>query len=95
MLTINDAIVVTGSAGFIGSCLVGYLNEKGYENITVVDEFDRPDKFVNLDEKNFRTRLTVIISSDGLEKTMLMYVLFFIWGPEPTQLNSITAFTVN
>src|SRR6476661_9383947 len=53
MQTTNDAIVVTGAAGFIGSCLVGFLNEKGYENIIVVDDFSRSDKEVNLEEKIF------------------------------------------
>ncbi len=53
MQTINDAIVVTGAAGFIGSCLVGYLNEKGYHNLIIVDDFSRADKTVNLENKIF------------------------------------------
>ena len=53
MQTTNDAIVVTGAAGFIGSCLVGYLNDKGFQNIIVVDDFSRPDKAINLEEKKF------------------------------------------
>ena len=32
-------IIVTGAAGFIGSCLVGKLNELGYENLILVDDF--------------------------------------------------------
>ena len=47
MQTTNDVIVVTGAAGFIGSCLVGYLNEQGYNNIVVVDDFSRSDKAIN------------------------------------------------
>lgn len=35
----NSVILVTGAAGFIGSCMVGYLNRKGYHNIIIVDEF--------------------------------------------------------
>jgi ADP-L-glycero-D-manno-heptose 6-epimerase len=53
MQTTNDAIVVTGAAGFIGSCLVGYLNDKGFQNIFVVDDFSRADKAINLEEKKF------------------------------------------
>jgi ADP-L-glycero-D-manno-heptose 6-epimerase len=53
MQTINDAIVVTGAAGFIGSCLVGYLNDKGYNNLIIVDDFSRADKVINLENKIF------------------------------------------
>lgn len=30
-------IVVTGAAGFIGSCLISYLNRKGFDNLIAVD----------------------------------------------------------
>jgi ADP-L-glycero-D-manno-heptose 6-epimerase len=53
MLTTKDEIIVTGAAGFIGSCLVGYLNDKGFENVVVVDEFERHEKDINLQEKYF------------------------------------------
>ncbi len=43
--------IVTGAAGFIGSCLVRRLNEAGYNDILVVDEFSRPDKLRNLEGK--------------------------------------------
>jgi ADP-L-glycero-D-manno-heptose 6-epimerase len=52
-MTRNEQIVVTGAAGFIGSCLVGFLNEKGFSNIILVDEFSRLDKTPNLDGKKF------------------------------------------
>jgi ADP-L-glycero-D-manno-heptose 6-epimerase len=47
----SSAIVVTGAAGFIGSCLAGYLNENGFENLILVDEFNRLDKANNLKGK--------------------------------------------
>jgi ADP-L-glycero-D-manno-heptose 6-epimerase len=53
MPTIKDEIIVTGAAGFIGSCLVGYLNEKGYSNIVIVDDFSRSDKDINLEGKQY------------------------------------------
>src|SRR5690349_20380646 len=51
MPTTNDQIIVTGAAGFIGSCLVGLLNEKGFSNIIAVDDFSRHDKDINLEGK--------------------------------------------
>jgi ADP-L-glycero-D-manno-heptose 6-epimerase len=49
----SSSIVVTGAAGFIGSCLVGFLNEKGFEQLILVDEFSRVDKVNNLKGKKF------------------------------------------
>jgi len=49
----NSNIVVTGAAGFIGSCLVGFLNQQGFENIIIVDEFSRADKVQNYWDKKF------------------------------------------
>ena len=50
-------IVVTGAAGFIGSCMTGFLNENGYENLILVDEFSRIDKENNLGDKRFTVRV--------------------------------------
>jgi ADP-L-glycero-D-manno-heptose 6-epimerase len=49
----DSRIVITGAAGFIGSCLVGYLNEKGYSKIVLADDFSRKIKLPNLDKKRF------------------------------------------
>ena len=46
-------IVVTGAAGFIASYLVGYLNEKGHEDLILVDDFSREDKVPNYADKNY------------------------------------------
>ncbi len=46
-------IVVTGAAGFIGSCFVSKLNMEGHKDIICVDEFSRPDKNKNLENKEF------------------------------------------
>jgi ADP-L-glycero-D-manno-heptose 6-epimerase len=58
-MTPNAQIIVTGAAGFIGSCLVGYLNEKGFRQITVVDDFSNqaPAKIPNLEGKHFVRRI--------------------------------------
>jgi ADP-L-glycero-D-manno-heptose 6-epimerase len=41
-------IVVTGAAGFISSCLVSALNDKGFDQIVVVDDFTKTEKEQNL-----------------------------------------------
>lgn len=52
-MNIDSVIVVTGAAGFIGSCLVGYLNQQGFENLILVDDFSRKDKALNLKGKKY------------------------------------------
>ncbi len=44
-------IVVTGAAGFIGSCMIKRLNDAGYTDVLAVDDFSRPDKNRNLEGK--------------------------------------------
>lgn len=44
-------IVVTGAIGFIGSAFVGYLNQLGYADIVVVDDFYQWKKEKNLKGK--------------------------------------------
>ena len=53
----NSVILVTGAAGFIGSCMVGYLNRKGYHNIIVVDEFEDENKKYNYEDKKIIARV--------------------------------------
>jgi len=53
----NSVILVTGAAGFIGSCMVGYLNRKGYHNIIIVDEFDYENKKPNYEDKKIIERV--------------------------------------
>jgi len=50
-------IVVTGAAGFIGSCLVSRLNKAGYENIVVVDDFSKTEKDENLAGKTLVSKI--------------------------------------
>ena len=53
----SATIVVTGAAGFIGSCLAGYLNQQGYNNLILVDDFSRVDKIPNLEGKRFVNKI--------------------------------------
>lgn len=49
----NKTIIVTGAAGFIGSCMVQYLNNNGYNNIIIVDDFGVEEKRKNWETKKF------------------------------------------
>lgn len=61
-------IVVTGAAGFIGSCMVGYLNKKGFENLILVDEFQEEEKELNLHQKKYLVRVEREDFFEWLEK---------------------------
>lgn len=50
-------IIVTGAAGFIGSCLVQYLNDLGYTNLILVDDFEQANKYPNLEGKDFPEKI--------------------------------------
>lgn len=48
-------LLVTGAAGFIGSCMVQHLNELGYGNLILVDDFGVEEKRKNWESKKFTT----------------------------------------
>jgi ADP-L-glycero-D-manno-heptose 6-epimerase len=50
-------IVVTGAAGFIGSCLVKRLNADNFNAIIAVDKFDNPVKNRNLEGARIQERV--------------------------------------
>jgi ADP-L-glycero-D-manno-heptose 6-epimerase len=50
-------IVVTGAAGFIGSCLLAGLRNAGYSNLVAVDDFSREDKLPNLAQKTLSAKV--------------------------------------
>ena len=47
-------IIVTGAAGFIGSCLIQKLNQENFNYIIAVDDFSNPDKKPNLNGKHIQ-----------------------------------------
>jgi ADP-L-glycero-D-manno-heptose 6-epimerase len=50
-------IIVTGAAGFIGSCLIGKLNEENFNFIIAVDDFSKTEKLPNLEGKKIQERV--------------------------------------
>jgi len=61
-------IVVTGAAGFIGSCLVRRLNDDGDINLLLSDDFSREDKARNLYGKRFIAKVHRDALPDWLER---------------------------
>ena len=51
-------IVITGAAGFIGSCLVSRFNELGQENLLLVDDFTTKSKEKNLKGKKYNLNIS-------------------------------------
>ena len=50
-------IVITGAAGFIGSCMISKLNENGIYDIVIVDDFSNAEKNKNLEMKIFSEKI--------------------------------------
>lgn len=46
-------IIVTGGAGFIGSCVVRTLNDAGRDDIIIVDNIAETDKWMNMRNKRY------------------------------------------
>ncbi|MBR4821335.1 NAD-dependent epimerase/dehydratase family protein, partial [bacterium] len=66
-------LVLTGGAGFIGSCLLQKLNENGISDIIVVDNLASTEKWKNLVGKRFEMYLQkqeflMLMSQGKLEK---------------------------
>ncbi len=50
-------IVVTGAAGFIGSCLISKLNSERFFDLVLVDDFSNETKNLNLQDKRFKEKV--------------------------------------
>lgn len=78
--SVADTIVVTGAAGFIGSCMVSFLNQKGFNNLILVDEFARLDKVENLAGKKFLHKVERDLFFDWLEDNKPTIAFIFHLG---------------
>ncbi len=50
-------IIVTGAAGFIGSCMVAKLNSMGFCELILVDDFSNKEKNKNLANKEYKEQI--------------------------------------
>ncbi len=65
MLTPDTKIAVTGGAGYIGSATVKYLQDKGYKNLVILDNFSAGHK---------ETTFTRAIEVDLINKEKLLQI---------------------
>jgi ADP-L-glycero-D-manno-heptose 6-epimerase len=50
-------IIITGAAGFIGSCLIRKLNDEGFNDLVLVDDFSKHEKDKNTESKRFTAKI--------------------------------------
>jgi ADP-L-glycero-D-manno-heptose 6-epimerase len=73
-------IVVTGAAGFIGSCLVSELNREGFYDLILVDDFSVEAKEKNLSGKKFTEKVERDVFASWLEKNQRFVQFVFHIG---------------
>ncbi len=61
-------IIVTGGAGFIGSAIEWRLNSLGYDNIIIVDELGKDEKWKNLVGLQYSDFINKDVFIDNIEK---------------------------
>jgi len=49
--------ILSGAAGFIGSCMLSKLNQEGIKDVVIVDDFGRMDKNLNIENKSYREKV--------------------------------------
>ncbi len=65
----SQHIIVTGAYGFIGSCMLSYLNKKGFDNITIVDDFTLDEtKEKNLVGKKYGAKIERSLLMEWLQE---------------------------
>ena len=72
-------IIVTGAAGFIASCLVSKLNQEGFKDIVLVDDFSNIEKNKNFEGKTYSQQVDRAVFVDWLkENEHLVQFVFHI-----------------
>ena len=73
-------IVVTGAAGFIGSCLMSKLNQEGFKDIVLVDDFSNKEKNKNFEGKTYTHKIDREEFIDWIEENQRLIQFIFHIG---------------
>jgi ADP-L-glycero-D-manno-heptose 6-epimerase len=73
-------IIITGAAGFIGSCLVQKLNDEEYYDLVLVDDFSNTEKNKNFEGKRFSKQVEREVFPEWLRENQLHVQLVFHIG---------------
>lgn len=73
-------IIITGAAGFIGSCLVSKLNAEGYYDLILVDDFSDEAQNKNFEGKRFTEKIDRDEFVEWLKKNHLHVQFVFHLG---------------
>lgn len=86
-------IVITGAAGFISSCLVAKLNENGFTDLVLVDDFSGEDKKSNWQNKKYRAIVHRNIFFEWLkENQQLVQFIFHLGARTDTTEHNVSIF---
>lgn len=82
-------IVITGAAGFIGSCLAAALQDAGYADLVLVDDFSRVDKSPNHATKKGMQRVERAVFLSWLihEQRSVQYIFHLGARTDTTEFN--------
>jgi ADP-L-glycero-D-manno-heptose 6-epimerase len=73
-------IIITGAAGFIGSCLVQKLNDEGFYDLVLVDDFSSENKNKNFEGKRYSKQVEREAFSEWLRENHLHVQFVFHIG---------------
>lgn len=82
-------IVITGSAGFIGSCLVSKFNSEGISDLILVDDFSKIEKEKNSEGKNIKQKIERSLFVDWFKKnaSLVTHVIHIGARTDTTEFN--------
>lgn len=83
----QSKILVTGAAGFIGSCMVAYLNDHGFDQLYLMDDFSREDKGRNYKSLKFLALVERSEVEEFLAKQSLDAIIHFGAKTDTTEMD--------